>query len=278
MPTSRLASCRRAALWSRPRARCSSKWARAGRGLQRRLGLRHERVDEAVVAHEPGHHDLLHAGDSGDRAGAGMAFSVPSGLQRVDGVHNVPGRDRSDGCCCASVGFGAGDVFHDCLLPRPEHLVGEDNGDLAARAAAVPARIRAYASGVGGGGARGSGLAAGDTAARAGCDGGCAVAGILRSRHGGGSTRLRDPDPARDWACVARRSPACGWPTSIGAAANSPSTAGPTGSTGCRCRLMLGTRWSGMDCSSPRRARPPRRSIRAAPRCARRTCRRSAPP
>ena len=51
----------------------------------------------------------------------------------------------SGGVRCAATGRGAGDRVHGRVLPGPQHLVGEGDGDGAAGVAAVPARVRADA-------------------------------------------------------------------------------------------------------------------------------------
>ena len=45
------------------------------RGFESGEGLRHERVDEPVLVHEPGGYDSLLARGSGDRAGAGVVLA-----------------------------------------------------------------------------------------------------------------------------------------------------------------------------------------------------------
>lgn len=53
--------------------------ARPGRGLQRRLCLQHEGVDEPVVVHVSGGDELPFARGAGDRAGAGIVLAVLCG-------------------------------------------------------------------------------------------------------------------------------------------------------------------------------------------------------
>src|SRR5262249_20076914 len=50
-----------------------------GRDPERAEGLEHQRVDEPVVAYEPGLDDLLLAGGAGDRGGAGVVVAVLGG-------------------------------------------------------------------------------------------------------------------------------------------------------------------------------------------------------
>src|SRR5215469_7659906 len=53
--------------------------AGTGRDPERAEGLEHQRVDEPVVAYEPGGDDLLLAGGAGDRGGAGVVLAVLGG-------------------------------------------------------------------------------------------------------------------------------------------------------------------------------------------------------
>jgi hypothetical protein len=47
------------------------------RGVERAEGLGHEGVDEPVVAHISGNHDLLFTGSVGDRAGTRVVLARP---------------------------------------------------------------------------------------------------------------------------------------------------------------------------------------------------------
>ena len=189
--------------------------------------------------------------------GRGAAGRVPvvagaeRGLSRGDGAlllqagRHVPGSlPEPVDASVRQLDAGQSHVVHGRLLPGPQRRVGEGDGDLAAGAAAVPARGRAHADRVGGGGSRGGGVAAGVVAARAGRRGGGAAAGLLRPGHRRRPPRLRDPDRAGAAGAARRRGRrSANSATSTGAAARSRSAARATGSIGSRCRSRSVKRW-----------------------------------
>jgi hypothetical protein len=83
-------------------------------------------------------------------------------LIRQAGAHVLAPAAEATGYRSGTVGFGAGHLAcAGLLLPRPQHVVGEGDGDLGAGIAEVPTCRWEGAVAAGGSGALGGGMAAG---------------------------------------------------------------------------------------------------------------------